>query len=130
MLISCVCVILCHLLISIFGCYDNTKLLWQQWVAMATLGCYYVCLSVHFSVPPFVSLHLFVCLSFSTYVLPTNSHFIKLNVQVGDIYGGHYEMLGLPSDIIASSFGKASRSSKEDTETRNATCQRDLLRCC
>ncbi|XP_062521302.1 4'-phosphopantetheine phosphatase-like isoform X2 [Corticium candelabrum] len=42
----------------------------------------------------------------------------NVDMLVGDIYGGHYEMLGLPSDIIASSFGKASRSSKEDTETR------------
>lgn len=27
-------------------------------------------------------------------------------MSVGDIYGGSYESLGLPADMIASSFGK------------------------
>ena len=32
---------------------------------------------------------------------------------VKDIYGGSYATIGLPGDVIASSFGKAARSPKD-----------------
>jgi type II pantothenate kinase len=49
----------------------------------------------------------------------------NVDMLVGDIYGGAYERLGLPSYLIASSFGKATRSSKEDPETCRQFCDAD-----
>uniref|UniRef100_T1INC0 4'-phosphopantetheine phosphatase n=1 Tax=Strigamia maritima TaxID=126957 RepID=T1INC0_STRMM len=37
----------------------------------------------------------------------------NLDMLVKDIYGGDYDILGLPGDLIASSFGKAIRSEKD-----------------
>ena len=37
----------------------------------------------------------------------------NVDMQVKDIYGGAYSALGLPSDLIASSFGKVAKSSKD-----------------
>ena len=37
----------------------------------------------------------------------------KVDMLVKDIYGGAYSALGLPPDLIASSFGRAARSSKD-----------------
>lgn len=37
----------------------------------------------------------------------------NVDMLVSDIYGGSYDLLGLPGDIIASSFGKAARSERD-----------------
>ena len=37
----------------------------------------------------------------------------NVDMLVKDIYGGAYCHLGLPADLIASSFGKAARSSRD-----------------
>ena len=37
----------------------------------------------------------------------------KVDMLVKDIYGGSYSVVGLPGDVIASSFGKAARSPKD-----------------
>lgn len=37
----------------------------------------------------------------------------NVDMLVRDIYGGDYKMLGLPGDLIASSFGKAMNSHKD-----------------
>ncbi|ESO10934.1 hypothetical protein HELRODRAFT_109215 [Helobdella robusta] len=37
----------------------------------------------------------------------------NVDMLVGDIYGGAYQTLHLPSDLIASSFGKAARSARD-----------------
>jgi type II pantothenate kinase len=37
----------------------------------------------------------------------------NVDMLVRDIYGGDYKMLGLPGDLIASSFGKAMHSHKD-----------------
>ena len=38
----------------------------------------------------------------------------NIDMLVRDIYGGNYEAHGLPEDLIASSFGKAARSTNDD----------------
>ena len=38
---------------------------------------------------------------------------------VRDIYGGEYSTIGLTGDIIASSFGKAARTDKENGMIHN-----------
>ena len=37
----------------------------------------------------------------------------NVDMLVGDIYGGAYGLLGLPADLIASSFGKAAKSARD-----------------
>ena len=37
----------------------------------------------------------------------------KVDMLVKDIYGGSYSTIGLPGDVIASSFGKAARSPRD-----------------
>lgn len=37
----------------------------------------------------------------------------NVDMLVRDIYGGDYKMLGLPGDLIASSFGKAMHCHKD-----------------
>ena len=37
----------------------------------------------------------------------------NVDMLVRDIYGGAYSALGLPPDLIASSFGKAARSAQD-----------------
>ncbi|XP_063430219.1 4'-phosphopantetheine phosphatase-like [Mytilus trossulus] len=44
----------------------------------------------------------------------------KVDMLVRDIYGGEYSTIGLTGDIIASSFGKAARTDKE-----NVPCYKD-----
>ncbi|CAC5407943.1 coaW [Mytilus coruscus] len=44
----------------------------------------------------------------------------KVDMLVRDIYGGEYSTIGLKGDIIASSFGKAARTDKE-----NVPCYKD-----
>lgn len=39
----------------------------------------------------------------------------SVDMLVKDIYGGSYDLVGLPGDIIASSFGKAARSPRDSS---------------
>jgi len=39
----------------------------------------------------------------------------NVDMLVSDIYGGAYDKLGLPGDVIASSFGKTVRASRDGT---------------
>ena len=41
---------------------------------------------------------------------------VQVDMLVKDIYGGDYAKLGLPGDLIASSFGKAMKSSSGHAE--------------
>lgn len=43
----------------------------------------------------------------------------KVDMLVRDIYGGEYSTIGLTGDIIASSFGKAARTDKENGMIHN-----------
>lgn len=45
--------------------------------------------------------------------LAENGDHRNVDMLVRDIYGGPCAALGLPADIIASSFGKAARSSRD-----------------
>jgi pantothenate kinase len=49
----------------------------------------------------------------------------NVDMLVRDIYGGDYKMLGLPGDLIASSFGKAMNSHKD----RNFNAGKIVSRC-
>ncbi|CAB3381568.1 Hypothetical predicted protein [Cloeon dipterum] len=51
----------------------------------------------------------------------------NLDMLVKDIYGGDYELLGLPGDLIASSFGKAMHAKKDSSEYSEADIARSLL---
>lgn len=54
----------------------------------------------------------------------------KVDMLVKDIYGGSYSTIGLPGDVIASSFGKAAWSPRDMTEERSfkeADIARSLL---
>lgn len=43
----------------------------------------------------------------------------NVDMLVRDIYGGAYERLGLPGDLIASSFGKTVKQNAQDTAQGN-----------
>lgn len=45
--------------------------------------------------------------------LAENGDHRNVDMLVRDIYGGDYKMLGLPGDLIASSFGKAMHCHKD-----------------
>lgn len=45
----------------------------------------------------------------------------NVDMLVKDIYGGAYATLGLPADLIASSFGKAVQS-RRDKERKEKGC--------
>jgi bifunctional damage-control phosphatase, subfamily II, fusion protein len=56
----------------------------------------------------------------------------NMDMLVKDIYGGDYQLLGLPGDLIASSFGKAMHAKKESngnsgSEYSEADIARSLL---
>ena len=57
---------------------------------------------------PFMIFHLFI-------IIYCHS---KNMFQVKDIYGGAYQVLGLPGDLTASSFGKTQRDSKGDSKEK------------
>eukprot|EP00795_Rhopilema_esculentum_P015027 gene15027-6187_t len=70
--------------------------------------------------------------------LATNGQHNNVDLQIQDIYGGDYSMIGLPGQFTASSFGKAARMSREDKEvvfssniipelTANKGCDQDLV---
>ena len=50
----------------------------------------------------------------------------KIDMSVGDIYGGEYKGLGFPSDMIASSFGKL-KDEDDFTQISNDDIARSLL---
>lgn len=47
----------------------------------------------------------------------------KIDMSVGDIYGGDYKGLGFPMDMIASSFGRL-----KDVEDTSTICKNDVAR--
>ncbi|KAJ9573501.1 hypothetical protein L9F63_009065, partial [Diploptera punctata] len=51
----------------------------------------------------------------------------NVDMLVRDIYGGDYKTLGLPGDLIASSFGKAMHNHKDHTQFSEADLARSLL---
>lgn len=64
--------------------------------------------------------------------LAENGDHRNVDMLVRDIYGGDYKMLGLPGDLIASSFGKAMHCHKDrnfnaDTQFSEADLARSLL---
>ena len=40
----------------------------------------------------------------------------NVDMLVKDIYGGAYDELSLPADLTASTFGKASRTARDETK--------------
>ncbi|KAH3813869.1 4'-phosphopantetheine phosphatase-like isoform X2 [Dreissena polymorpha] len=57
----------------------------------------------------------------------------EVDMLVKDIYGGAYSLIGLPADLIASSFGKAARSPRKSShnnieETQTQFKEEDLAR--
>ena len=59
----------------------------------------------------------------------------NVDMLVKDIYGGAYHPLGLPAELIASSFGKAARSvmdrqgNNNNISNKNNDDNVDLIRC-
>jgi pantothenate kinase len=50
-----------------------------------------------------------------------------IDMLVKDIYGGDYEILGLKDDLIASSFGKATRSALDKHDLSKFGSRREEL---
>ena len=49
-----------------------------------------------------------------SYMHGKTEQYLNIASQVKDIYGGAYELLGLPGDLTASSFGKTQRDIRAD----------------
>jgi len=60
--------------------------------------------------------------------LATKGHHQNVDMLVRDIYGGAYEALKLPGDLIASSFGKTVRSPRDDHHHAGRFAEEDIAK--
>lgn len=52
----------------------------------------------------------------------------KIDMSVGDIYGGSYEGLNLPGSMIASSFGKLKDANPDEIKIGETITKNDIAR--